>query len=229
MPRPAVRHWALRSCLVVAAVAAVTPTARAQEFVLTDDRAGYPTAPILLLSREDVRRDLGLDTRQTAAAREAVATLLSKASALRGQKSESAELAAARREIDQAQLAWIEHYLSGNQQARLVQLELQWEGLSALVTRPSIASEVRLTDAQRKALLPLVLLRHRHRIQGQPTADDDHALATQVEQTLTASQKELWASLQGLPLNRLPQPAASADAPATATASASSASETTRR
>jgi hypothetical protein len=224
MGRPSIpdRTRIARVLVLWTAVLAAPPIVRSQDFVLTDDRAGYPTAPILLLSREDVRQDLGLDERQTEAARKAVAMFLGKAEALRGDPATSTDLASARRDLDQAQLGWIEHYLSGNQQTRLVQLELQWEGASALVTRPAIASEVRLSDAQRKAIVPLVITRNRHRIQGESTEADDHALSTQLDQTLTTPQKELWASLQGRPFLRRPQPPAP---PATAAAPAS----TTRR
>src|SRR4051794_11395527 len=73
---------------------------------LPDSRHGVRTAPLLLLTRPDVRADLRLDASQTGAAEEAIRGLYAKAQAIKGMKDEKA--VAARRAIDLEQQKWLE-------------------------------------------------------------------------------------------------------------------------
>ena len=64
---------------------------------LPDERLGFRTAPLLLLSRPDVRADVGLNPKQTVEAEKAVADLFVRATALRGQRDRKAESSQAAR------------------------------------------------------------------------------------------------------------------------------------
>jgi hypothetical protein len=119
--------------------------------VLGDDRLGTRTAPILLLSRPDVQADLKMETIQVLAAERAILDLHARAAALRGRPN-TAEVVSARQAIDEAQRHWLSTTLNPQQQARLLQLDLQWEGPTALMSRPALAESIGLDASQRQTI-----------------------------------------------------------------------------
>ena len=100
---------------------------------LPDDRMGVRTAPILLLSRDDVARDIGLTSDQRQKTWEKIADLGRRAADLKGRNDK--EVNVLRRSIDQSQLDWLRTELKPVQLARLTQIDLQWEGPSAILSR----------------------------------------------------------------------------------------------
>src|SRR5436305_327221 len=77
---------------------------------LPETRLGTPTAPILLLTRPDVRADLGLSKEQADSAQHVATELYLRAAELKG-KPDSLAIPG-RRAIDEAQRAWLEENLS---------------------------------------------------------------------------------------------------------------------
>ena len=86
--------------------------------------------------------------------------------------------------------------MTADQQARLAQLDLQWEGPSALVTRGGIAEALGLGPEQREALSRAV---GRHRRPGLPPGDEP-GLARDALAILTPEQRNRWLALLGAPL-----------------------------
>lgn len=160
-------------------------------------RLGVRTAPILLLSRPDVRADLNLTPAQTASAERTMADLYVKAMALRGKTGP--EVLAARRAIDETQERWLNTELSAEQRTRLVQIDLQWEGPSALVSRPVVSETLGLAAEQVAALRQAVEERNRKRVEHGHQASDERALAQRALMLLTAEQKERWKAMLGRP------------------------------
>src|SRR4051794_37060510 len=89
---------------------ALLPAASGGEPPLPDSRLGVRTAPLLLLSRPDVRADLGLTSEQALSAERTITELYVQASTLKGKPD--AEVLAARRAIDEAQRRWLENQLT---------------------------------------------------------------------------------------------------------------------
>jgi hypothetical protein len=167
------------------------------DYYLPDERLGIRTAPLLLLSRPDVRADLGLSPEQTASALHAIDDLYTRAEALRG-KGNTSEVKRVRRMLDTAEQRWIEDNLSEAQQTRLVQLDLQWEGPSALA-RPVIADVLLLTPEQTEALSRAIEERRRQRAAGKNRPDDEHRLAVHALSLLTVDQRTRWRAMLGEP------------------------------
>src|SRR5947209_2102860 len=188
------RHWT-----TLVALAALRPSqqAHAADPPLPDDRLGMRTVPLLLRSRPDVRADLTLTPEQIRAADHAIAELYNKAATLRGRAGP--EVIAARRKIDEEQARWIEHELSAEQVARLGEIDLQWEGPSAVLSRPKIGESLGLTDAQRQGLAQAVEVRNRHRAKGRPAVEVERQLAEQALAILNTDQKARWKALLGRP------------------------------
>ena len=155
---------ALAALLMLLSVAAIPGSSLGDDAPLPDSRLGIRTVPLLLLSRPDVRADLGLNPAQTAEARRAISELHAKAAALRGKTG--AEAIAARRAIDEEQRRRLEAMLSPQQQDRLIQIDLQWEGPSALISRKMVAESLNLDDRQRATLAQAVSDRDRRRDPG---------------------------------------------------------------
>ena len=164
------------------------------EAPLPDSRLGQPTQPLLLLTRPDVRDDLKMDADQTASAEEAVRAFYLQAYALRGQPT-NPETLRARRAVDEAAQAWIDSKLTSEQQGRLAQIHLQWEGPSALVRRPVVADALRLTDEQKAELAGAVKARDDARARGH--VDADQVLGQAALRCLNPSQREGWARMMG--------------------------------
>ena len=117
---------------------------------LPDEALGARMAPILLLSRPDVQQALEMGPDQVASARASIVELSSRAASLRGRSG--ADVVASRREVDDSARRWLDENLSADQLGRLGQIELQWEGAAALLSRPTIAASLGLTDEQRSKI-----------------------------------------------------------------------------
>ena len=77
---------------------------------LPNERLGQSTAPLLLLSRSDVRLDLRLSEAQSQKAEQAIVALYTRAQGLKGKKGAAAD--SARKTIDQDQVLWIDKNLT---------------------------------------------------------------------------------------------------------------------
>jgi hypothetical protein len=200
----------LTACLVTSLSMSLAPRAcRAGDWVLPESRLGIRTAPLLLLSRPDIQSDLQLDQRQIAGVHQTIETLTRRASALRGKSG--GEAVAGRRAIDEAQLEWLTRNLTGNQLERLRQIELQWEGISAILSRPAVAEYLRLDPEQRQRLAGIIAERNRLRGRNEATAQTEAACQQRALSILNPTQQELWTNVLGKPL----QMAATSSRPAT--------------
>lgn len=172
-------------------VAQSPPPNQARQPVLPDDRLGVRTAPLLLLTRPDIRADLKMTPDQVASASRALSDLMSQAAKLRDQPN-APEVLAARRAIDEAQQHWISTQLTKEQQSRLVQLDLQWEGPVALIRRPVVAETLGLSVEQRERLQQLLT----SSTSVAPTAD----VSRQALEVLRPEQSTRYRSMLGRPL-----------------------------
>jgi hypothetical protein len=188
---------------------AVPNSGHGGEGFLPDSRLGIRTAPLLLLSRDDVRTDIGLDQRRASDADSAIRSLHVRARELRGKSGD--EAAGARRAIDEEQQRWLESHLSPAQQQRLVQIDLQWEGPSALASRARVAETLGLSQTQRTAIARAVEAVRQKRDAGTFQPTDEVALAREALQTLTEAQRARWKAMLGPPFQ--PRLAAAAKAP----------------
>lgn len=164
---------------------------------LPDERLGIRTAPLLLLSRADVRADLGLSVEQSAKAETALADLYVRGTAIRGQKG--ARAVAARRAIDEAEAVWFKDNLTASQRVRMTQIDLQWEGPSALIGRPVVADTLTLTTDQRAALAKAVDERDAVRAVRKSPGAEEEKLAKTALSLLDPTQKERWRLMLGHP------------------------------
>jgi hypothetical protein len=189
----------VRLALVVGAWAGVlTPACcLAAPPALTDDRLGIGTAPLLLLSRPDVRAEIGLDADQGADADRALSALYEQAVALRGQRGPDADNR--KRAIDDAGEEWLQSRLSESQRKRFSQLDLQWEGASALIRRPVVADHLGLTADQRTRLAEAIAVRNRRRAAGDDLWECERRLFEQARALLSAEQQERWRAMLGPP------------------------------
>jgi hypothetical protein len=169
----------------------------AEDALLPDSRLGMRIAPMLLLSRPDVQADLKLSPELAAAADHEIRELRSRAGELKGKSD--ADTISARRQIDDAQQRWLTTNLSAEQRARLHQIDLQWEGPTALVSRPSIANALSLTETQRQGLAEAVTRRDSLRTQGKLRPQDEADLARAAINVLSDQQKSRWKAMMGRP------------------------------
>jgi hypothetical protein len=186
-----------RLALVSFLFVGLSTTSRADSEALPDDRLGTRLAPILLLSRADVRTDLRLDAKQTASAEQAIAHVHARAEALKGRTREQS--IEGRKAINEAERLWFEQNLTTAQQNRLVQIDLQWEGPSALISRPLVGEVLGLTAAQREALNNAVVQRDAARAARTYTSADEQRLAKTALSILTPVQRERWRVMLGDP------------------------------
>jgi len=188
----------LAGILVVCGLLASEASAAIEgELEYPTSRLGVRTAPLLLLCRADVRAEVELTGQQATAAERVAAELHAKAAELRGKTG--AEVLAARRAIDEAQQRWIDTQLSDKQRTRLIQIDLQWEGPAALVSRPVVAEALALSPQQRSTLSVAVAERNRKRDQGSYKQSDERLLAERALATLTAEQRDRWKAMLGRP------------------------------
>ncbi len=164
---------------------------------LPDDRFGIRTAPLLLLSRPDVQVDLHLERSQILGTQNTINELTRRALTLRGKTGTA--VVAERRAIDEAQLEWLGNNLTGNQLTRLRQIELQWEGIPAMLSRPTVAEYLRLTPEQQQALAQIIAERNRTRGQGRSAPSVEQNLNQKAISVLSSNQQQLWSNLLGVP------------------------------
>jgi len=169
----------------------------AGDWSLPDNRLGIRTAPLLLLSRPDVQVDLRLERAQILGTQNTINELTRRAQPLYGKTG--AAVVAERRAIDEAQLDWLSNNLTGNQLERLRQIELQWEGAPAMLSRPMVAGYLKLTSEQQQTLARMIAERKRLRAQGRSTPQTEQEFRQKALSVLSNSQQELWANLLGTP------------------------------
>jgi hypothetical protein len=186
----------IASTLALTAALAMATRTQAGEG-LPDARLGIRATPMLLTTRPDVRADLRLSPEQAADAERTVDELRDKARALKGRND--AEAATLRGEIDTASRLWIERKLTPAQRDRLIQLDLQWEGPAAVITRPIVAENLALTDTQRQALAKVVAEHHGRRGSGPLVEADEAKLGGAIYGSLTEEQVKRWLTLIGPP------------------------------
>jgi hypothetical protein len=179
-------------------LAALLPTATsAGEEAVPDHRFGHRTAPLLLLSRPDVRADLGLGPNQVSEAGYAISTLQGKAAALKGKSGP--EVVKARERIDAEEQHWLKNHLTEVQYARLHQIDLQWEGPSAIISRKAIASRLQLSKSQTEAIARAVARRNHERDSGVVDPGREAHLKHAVVAVFNETQREEWARMLGHP------------------------------
>jgi len=193
------RHGTTRAALgfFLILVSLATTARGGGEYYLSDARLGAKTAPLLLLSRPDIQNDLGLTAEQVASAEATIDELYTRAEALRG-KPNSTQVLAERRAIDTAQTHWIATRLSAGQQDRLNQLDLQWEGPSALVSRRVVSDALALSPEQIRTLSQAAAVYHSALRQGKD--GPERAFAKTALSTLSPEQQDRWRVMLGKPL-----------------------------
>jgi hypothetical protein len=174
---------------------------------LPDHRLGMRQAPLLLLTRPDIRASVGLDETQAADAERTLTELYQRALSLKGKRDRESE--AGRRAIDAAGEQWLKTRLSDAQRKRLIELDLQWEGPSALITRPVVADHLRLTPEQRTRLAEAIAECNRRRAEGGDYRECVHQLAQKALSLLTTEQSTRWKAMLGPPFPFVPQLASS--------------------
>ncbi|CAN5879943.1 hypothetical protein BH23PLA1_BH23PLA1_38220 [soil metagenome] len=172
-----------------------------------NSRLGSRTAPILLLTRADVRDELRMNPEQVAGFRTVIAQLYDRAMTLQGRSDPQA--VADRRAIDEAGQRWLSETLSDEQLVRLDQIDLQWEGPSALIHRPSVSAALNLTDTQRSALSKAIDRRERLLQAGEDRDSAEHELAEAALATLTPDQRARWKLMLGPAFQPSPEGSAS--------------------
>jgi DNA-binding TFAR19-related protein (PDSD5 family) len=192
------RHgWAVFPILIflVLGLCGFTRPARGSEPL--DDRLGVRTAPIFLLTRPDIQADLKLDSRQIALCRRAALALQRQASLLRGRKDPGAN--AARLQVDDEMTRWLSKALTPDQLARLDQIDMQWEGAAAMLSRPFLAESLNLTPQQETNIRGCISNGRARRAQGPWTYEDHIDQTRKASATLDARQGRLWAHVLGDP------------------------------
>lgn len=166
---------------------ASAPAHPSGDLVLPDSMLGNQVAPMLLLTRPEVRADLGLSAEQAESARKTLAALRAQAQSIRGQGSDSSAVSR-RRLIDEAQTRWLHENLNDEQSSRLGQIDLQWQGPWAL-SRTLAAEMLGLSDEQSSRI--------RRLLSESPTAAET---IDRVIGVLTPTQRDRWRSLLGRPV-----------------------------
>lgn len=181
--------------VAVLSLGAATTPGRGEDWALPDARMGIRTAPILLLSRPDVQAELKLDEMKIASARKAIDELSDRAQALRGKTG--AAVIDERRAIDEAQGEWLRTNLSDDQLTRLSQIDLQWEGSSALVSRPAVAETLALTATQLRALTKIISERNARLADGGASPSEESEVRRKTLAVLSNPQLQAWNAMLG--------------------------------
>jgi hypothetical protein len=184
---------ALLGCLLV-------PGSKATAFGAEplDDRLGVRTPLVFLLIRSDIQKDLSLEPTQIAEANRFAAELYRRALLLKGKAGPG--VVAARRAIDEAGNDWLSKHLTPEQRERLGQIDLQWEGVSALLSRPVVIDFLGMTDEQRDQVSRVFSDRIKARGgQGPWTYEEHLEITRKAIAVLTDKQKHLWAKVLGRP------------------------------
>jgi hypothetical protein len=187
------------ACLVVfLALLGAGPDSPSDEVAILDQRFGLRTAPILLLTRPDVQLDLHLDAGQIAGARSTIARLLDVG--LNSKTKSGPVVMTVRKAIDDEMRDWLTRHLAEGQLERLRQIDLQWEGVSAIIKRPVVAEYLRLTSQQRLTVNRVVTAeRDLRRAHGILSPADHEEFSRQVLAVLSPGQRDLWDRLLGPP------------------------------
>jgi hypothetical protein len=192
------RHgWTVVPALVFMGLGLLQFTGRARGAEPLDDRLGIRTAPIFLLTRSDIQADLKIDPKLAAACQHVAAGIRHKASALKGARFPA--IVAARRSIDEEMSQWLITNLSPEQLDRLDQIDLQWEGPEAMLTRPFYEESLSLTREQREKLTSCLTEARARRAQGTWTYEDHHELTRKAFAVLSEQQRHLWVRILGEP------------------------------
>ena len=162
---------------------------------LPDSRLGHRQAPLLLLTRPEIRAELKLSAEQTTGAERALTELYARAAALKGKTGP--EALAGRRAIDEAQESWLRTSLSEAQRKRLLEIDLQWEGASALKSRPVVADHLGLTNEQRARLAEAIAERDHQRDADADLFESEKQLTRTVRAMLTQEQQDRWKAMLG--------------------------------
>lgn len=181
--------------VVVASLVFATTPGRGEDWTLPDARMGVRTAPILLLSRADVQADLKLDEVKIASAQKAIEGLTSRAQALRGKTG--AAVINERRAIDEAQGEWLRTNLTDEQLTRLSQIDLQWEGPSALVSRSAVGETLALNPSQLRALTKIIAERNARIANGGTTPAEEARVRRETMAVLSNPQLQAWNAMIG--------------------------------
>ncbi len=168
---------------------------------LPDESRGLRVAPILLLSRPEVQAELRMKPDQVADAARVIADARDKAIQLRGRKDPAA--VDLRRSVDEEQRNWLEAKLTEDQVGRLSEIDLQWEGVAAIATRPAVAEALALRADQKAALSQAVAERNAHRGRSvgreRDPAAAERSFTQQVWSNLTDGQRKRWERMLGRP------------------------------
>jgi hypothetical protein len=160
-----------------------------------DDRLGIRTVTLFLLLRADVQADLGLDSKQIAHCNRAARAFYERATKVRGRTGHGAEQA--RKEIDDQELRWLQAVLTPDQRARLEQIDLQWEGAGAMLSRPLLDESLELSPEQKQKVIQIVKAARAERGSGTWSYEQHTELTRQAIAVLNDRQKELWIHLLG--------------------------------
>ncbi len=179
-------------------IALIPSPALAGPWSLPDQSRGSRVAPLLLLSRPEVREDLQLTADQAADVERAIDDLHRKAAALKGMTGD--EAIARRKAVDEGQKSWLENHLTPDQVDRLSQIDLRWEGPAALVTRKPVAEALSLSDEQRAALSKAVTECDAVRKKGMSAVEAEHQHNLRAMSVLSEGQKLRWEQMLGRPL-----------------------------
>jgi hypothetical protein len=161
-----------------------------------NERFGMRIAPIYLLLRPDVQLDLQLNRRQVDGAERLIARLRERGRGLKHKANQAAM--AERRAIDETMAGWLRHELSEAQLERLTQINLQWEGASAL-SRSVVAEYLVLGEVQRLKIDRILAERDRRRAAGGLAPGEFDRFSREALAILTPPQREQWDSLLGPP------------------------------
>jgi hypothetical protein len=160
-----------------------------------DDRLGGRTVPIFLLTRSDIQADLKLTSEQVIECQRAAPAFQRMASRLIGRKDPG--VVAARREIDESLTRWISEHLSSEQIGRLDQIDMQWEGAAAMLSRPFLDEGLKLTDDQKKKVRECIAEGNAQRARGIWTFDDHTNQIRKAFAILDERQRKLWIDVLG--------------------------------
>ena len=94
---------------------------------------------------------------------------------------------------------WLESHLTETQLRRLDEIDLQWEGPPALISRPLIGDRLALTPTQRTNLKHVIDEHDKKRAERGFRMDLEEHLAHQTLAILNTEQRKSWKSMLGRP------------------------------
>jgi hypothetical protein len=178
------------------------PSLAGDPWSLPDESRGSRVAPLLLLSRSDVREDLKIAPEQVAEVDKAILDLFEKAKPLKGKTGQA--IIEARKAVDEGEKDWLEKHLTPDQIDRLWQVDLLWEGPASMVTRSSVAEALALSDEQKAALHTALRERNAQRDKTKDVVAANHQFGARALTILSDGQKQRWARMVGRPIAHKP-------------------------